>query len=108
MNPSDYWRSVGAPKVRARKLEIGRGMTNESIAEQIEIRSGKRTTRKAFENFMNGIREPYVSQLVALCSILELDVREFFASSDVPKRQPLAHRNQSRKPDRRQKVRTVG
>lgn len=97
MDPAEYWKTYGAPKVRARKAEIGRELTNEAIAEAIERLSGKRTTRKAFENFMNGIREPYVSQLMALCSIMELRAEEFFQAAAVVKREPLVHRREGRR-----------
>ena len=74
MKASDYWREVGAPKLRARKAEIGRTVTNTQIAAAVEEKSGKATTRQLFEMFLRGTREPYISQLVAICDKMDLDL----------------------------------
>lgn len=70
---SNYWRDVGAPKVRERKAELGREVSNTTIAAAVEKSSGKNTSRQLVEEWFKGEREPYVSQLVALCEYLDLD-----------------------------------
>lgn len=81
MNPSDYWRRVCAPEVRARKREIGRSMTNTEIAAEVEAKSGKATTRQLLEMFFRGEREPYISQLVALCGAMDMDMMKLIGGS---------------------------
>lgn len=73
---ADYWKSVGAPKIRARKEALGRSVSNTAIAAKVEEASGKSTSRQLVEEFMKGEREPYISQLVALCAFLELEIEE--------------------------------
>jgi hypothetical protein len=75
-----YWRDVGAPKVAARKASIGRRLSNTTIAAFVEFRSQKNTSRVLVESWFKGTREPYISQLVALCEILELDPASVFRS----------------------------
>jgi hypothetical protein len=88
VKPADYWREVGAPKVRARKEELGRALSNTMIAAAVEQSSGKSTSRQLVEEWFKGEREPYVSQLVALCAHLGLDV-EGVLSRDAKVRVPL-------------------
>ena len=76
VNPADYWRLVGAPKARAKKDELGRSVSNTSIAAAVEQKSGKSTSRQLVEEWFKGEREPYVSQLVALCEHLDLSIVE--------------------------------
>ena len=76
MQPGDYWKLVAAPKIRARKRVLGRARSNASLAEAIELASGKRTGRGLFEHFMRGTREPYISQVVAMCSVMEVPLQE--------------------------------
>lgn len=73
MKSGDYWREVCAPKLRGRKREIGREMTNTEIAAAVEARSGKSTTRQLVEHFFNGRREPYISQFFALCEVMRVE-----------------------------------
>lgn len=73
MKSVDYWREVCAPKLRGRKREIGRELTNTEIAAAVEARSTKSTTRQLIEHFFNGRREPYISQFFALCEVMKLD-----------------------------------
>lgn len=89
MNPKDYWAKVGAPKVRLRKLELGRKVTNTEIAAAVELKSGKRTTRNLVEAWFKGFREPYVSQLVALCSTMDIGVGEVLRAASTQASEPL-------------------
>jgi hypothetical protein len=73
MKASDYWREVCAPKLKARKDELGRTVPEREIAAAVEAASGKRTGRAALGHILSGEREPYISQFVALCQKLELD-----------------------------------
>lgn len=85
---ADYWREVGAPKIRARKEALGRAVSNGSIAAAVEEASGKNTSRQLVEEWMKGYREPYVSQLAALCEVLDIGMEEVLAKS-VGRRQML-------------------
>lgn len=73
MSWGDYWKDVCAPKLKARKEELGRKVPEIEIAAYVESNSGKRTTRSALNLFLLGVREPYISQFYALCEKLELD-----------------------------------
>lgn len=92
MEASDYWSKVGAPKLReliaAYKENSRTKISNSEIASQVEMKSGKKAGRAAFEHFVNGVREPYVSQLVAICEILQVDISQVLQTV-APKRQPL-------------------
>lgn len=85
MEPSDYWRKVCAPKVRARKEEIGRALTNTEIGAYVEAATGKPSGRALVESWFKGEREPFVSQLLALCERLELDPFTVLASPSTQK-----------------------
>ncbi len=91
IKPEDYWRLVAAPKLKARKQEIGRSRTNTEIAAAVELASGKPTTRQALEHFINGVREPYISQLVAICRAMEIALEEVMQPPTV-QRPPLVRR----------------
>lgn len=73
MDPKDFWRNVCAPVVRSKKKEIGRDLSNTDIAAAVELASGKDTSRQLVEHWFRGIREPYMSQFVALCTRLEIE-----------------------------------
>lgn len=76
MNPKDYWKQVCAPIVRGKKDKIGRSLTNTDIALAVERATGKDTSRQLVEHWFRGIREPYMSQFIALCARLEVDPLE--------------------------------
>lgn len=78
---ADYWREIGAPKIRARKDALGRSVSNSSIAAAVEEASGKNTSRQLVEEWMKGEREPYVSQLAALCTVLDIGMEEILSAS---------------------------
>ena len=96
MKPADYWKEIGAPKLRARKAEIGRAMANREIAAAVEARSGKGTTRQLVEMFFRGDREPYISQLIALCQVLELDPATVMGMAPTSLRAPAFHSQEGR------------
>ncbi len=76
MDPKDYWKQVCAPIVRGKKEKIGRSLTNSDIAAAVERATGKDTSRQLVEHWFRGIREPYMSQFIALCARLEVDPME--------------------------------
>lgn len=73
MESKDYWRNVCAPVVRSKKKEIGRAVTNTDIAAAVERATGKDTSRQLVEHWFRGLREPYMSQFVALCDRLGIE-----------------------------------
>jgi hypothetical protein len=85
VNAANYWRDVGAPKARARKAELGRSVSNSMIAAAVETASGKSTSRQLVEEWFKGEREPYVSQLVALCEHLGLELSGVLNTSSAPR-----------------------
>jgi len=105
MNPREYWLKIGAPKVRLRKSEMGRKVTNSAIAAAVESKSGKRTTRNLVEAWFKGFREPYISQLVALCSVMGLEVGDVLRQSHSVS-EPLFRSAEGRKPLQKQRHRT--
>lgn len=83
-----YW-SERCRTVKWRREELKKKWPNNTeLAREVERLSGKRTTRAVLEHFFNGRREPYVSQLAAICELLELSIDEVLRPS-TPKRQPL-------------------
>lgn len=105
MKPEDYWRLVGAPRVREQKAALGREVSNSSIAAAVEAATGKNTSRQLVEAWFAGEREPYISQLIALCSKLGLDFRTVLAPPSTRERRPAIRGSErdfsSRKPDAR-------
>lgn len=79
MAPKDYWAKVCVPKLRERKEQLGRNFTNDSISEEVERLSGKRTGRTLFQHFLRGRREPYLSQALAICKVMGIEPGEFFS-----------------------------
>jgi hypothetical protein len=90
MEPGDYWRKVCAPRIRERKAEIGRSPTNTEIGAYVERETGKRTSRQLVEAWFAGDREPYVSQLFALCKRLEMDPLSVLVAPQKAIREPLS------------------
>ena len=86
----DYWRNVCAPKLRARKRELGREVPEREIAAAVESASGKRSERGLVSLWLLGKREPYISQFFALCEKLELNHAEVLHHTAKPARIPLA------------------
>lgn len=68
-----YWREVCAPKLKARKDELGRAVPEREIAAAVEAASGKSSERALVSLWLLGEREPYISQFFALCSKLGMD-----------------------------------
>jgi hypothetical protein len=89
MNPKEYWARIGAPKIRLRKRELGRAVSNTTIASAVESQSGKATSRQLVEEWMKGNREPYVSQLVALCDQMKISLTEVLQPAATVREQPL-------------------
>lgn len=73
MDPKGYWKQVCAPVVRGKKAKFGRSLSNTAIAASIERATGKDTSRQLVEHWFRGIREPYMSQFIAMCDRLEID-----------------------------------
>lgn len=74
---SDYWRVVCAPRIRARKQELGgRSLPDSEIAAAVEAATGKPSDRALVNHWLLGRREPYISQFYALCEKLAVDPLE--------------------------------
>lgn len=65
----------------AKKQAIGRSLSNTDIAAAVERATGKDTSRQLVEHWFRGIREPYMSQFIALCERLELDPKQVITAS---------------------------
>jgi hypothetical protein len=81
----DYWRKVCAPKLMAKKKELGRKVPEREIAAYVEANSGKPSERGLVSLWLLGLREPYISQFFALCKKLEMDPHEVLTSTPPPK-----------------------
>lgn len=112
VQPSDYWSKVCAPKVRAVKRDLGRAVSNTAIAAAVEQRTGKNTSRQLVEAWFSGVREPYISQLIALCEYLELAPADVFLSKPTAQREPLFRAREGRQmnviPSKIKRKRTIG
>jgi hypothetical protein len=75
----DYWRRVCAPKLLAKKKELGRAVPEREIALYVERTTGKPSERSLVWMWLHGEREPFISQFFALCSKLEIDPIEVLA-----------------------------
>lgn len=99
MGWGDYWREKCAPKLMAKKKELGRAVPEKEIAVYVELESGKSTTRGLVSLWLLGKREPYISQFFALCKKLDLPPHEVLGDgASVSKRTPAkqirdAHRD---------------
>lgn len=98
-----YWAKVCAPILKARKDELGRGVPEREIAAFVESETGQDSSRSLVSLWLLGEREPTVSQFIALCDKLGLELDEVLAATTTPKRQAAVHGDQakfsSRKPD---------
>ena len=83
MGWGDYWRRVCAPKLKARKDALGRAMPEKEIASYVETATGKPSGRGLVSLWLLGIREPFISQYMALCQKLGMDPLEVLR--DAPK-----------------------
>lgn len=73
---TNYWRDVCAPKLMAKKKELGRKVPEREIAAYVATHSGKRSDRSLVGMWLHGEREPFISQFYALCEKLSLDPEE--------------------------------
>ena len=74
------WREVLAPRLKARKAELGRSVSETAIARDVETATGQDSSRSLVAMWFRGEREPTVTQFVALCMRLMLDPVEVLAS----------------------------
>lgn len=70
MGWGDYWRDVCAPRLLAKKKELGRKLPDREIAAAVEAATGKPSERSLVWMWLHGEREPFVSQFFALCEKL--------------------------------------
>lgn len=89
-----YWREVCAPKLKAKKDELGRSVPERDIAAAVETASRKRTTRGLISLFLLGEREPYISQFMALCQKLGLDPLDVLGKETPQSLVPLSRINE--------------
>jgi hypothetical protein len=93
VDPKDYWRLVCAPKLREQKeRRWGRELPAWEIADAVSKASGKPIDRGAVGHWLTGVREPYISQFIALCSKLEIDPMEVLQQRTYTKKEQLIHR----------------
>jgi hypothetical protein len=72
----EYWKETCAPILRAKKDQLkgqGKIASDQALAAAVEDRSGKRSGRALVNHMLNGVREPYFSQFLALCDMLEVE-----------------------------------
>lgn len=98
MGWGDYWRDVCAPKLKAKKDELGRAMPEREIAAYVETATGKRSTRALVSLWLLGEREPYISQFFALCQKLGVEPDDILMSDqrNVRERTPLKRTSDNR------------
>lgn len=81
----DYWRRVCAPKLLARKEELGREMPEREIAAAVETATGKPSGRGLVWSWLHGEREPFISQFFALCDKLGLEPTDVLREEPPPR-----------------------
>lgn len=81
----DYWREVCAPRLLARKEELGRAMPEREIAAAVESATGKPSGRGLVWSWLHGEREPFVSQFFALCDKLGVEPLDVLRPPDQPR-----------------------
>lgn len=108
----NYWRDVCAPKLLARKKELGRKVPERDIATAVETATGKPSERSLVWMWLHGEREPFVSQFFALCEKLDLEPAAVLIPSDradaVRHRTPLRRVNERAAPQQRRRNRRSG
>lgn len=92
INRTTYWRDVLAPKLLARKRELGRAVPERRIAFEVAQATGQDSSRSLLAMWFRGEREPTVSQFLALCERMDLSWSEVLSAN---------HRISERKPARR-------
>lgn len=68
-----YYRAVVVPKLKARKVELGRAVPERTIAFDVMMATGQDSSRSLLQMWLRGEREPTVSQFMALCDRLDLN-----------------------------------
>lgn len=105
-NWGTYWREVCAPKMLARKKELGRAVSEREIAAAVETATGKPSERALVWMWLHGEREPFIGQFFALCEKMGLAPFEVLEPPrGVRQRTPLRQINEKSPPQR--KVSTV-
>jgi hypothetical protein len=90
VNWQTYWRDVVAPKLKARKAELGRAVSEQSIAYDVAQATGQDSSRSLLAMWLHGAREPTVSQFMALCERMGISGIDMLQSSiTVRQRTPL-------------------
>jgi len=83
ISPKDFWRLCAAPVLSAKKRALGdRALPQAELAEYVESETGKRTSRGLVGLFLQGKREPYFSQFIALCRKLDVNPRDIFSDGN--------------------------
>lgn len=97
---SSYWREICAPKLLAKKNQLGRVVPERDIAAFVEAATGKPSGRALVGHWLRGDREPFISQFFALCQKLELEPFEVLRQQPAGERQPLARIHERARPAR--------
>jgi len=76
-----YYKKSLAPKLKARKDELGRSVPERSIAFDLQMATGQESSRSLLAMWFRGEREPTVTQFMALCERMGLSPIEVLAAS---------------------------
>lgn len=82
MQWGEYWAKVCAPKLKARKRELGRKVPERQIAAAVEAATGKPSGRVLVAMWLRGEREPFISQFFALCKEMDMDPIQVLSSAE--------------------------
>lgn len=76
VSPKDYWRLTCAPVLQRQRVAlkaVGQWRSQADMAAEIQEVTGKASERALVGHWITGEREPYISQMIALCNIVRLD-----------------------------------
>lgn len=71
-----FWVKKIAPRLKARKDELGRNHPERTIAFDVQMATGQESSRSLLAMWFRGEREPTLSQFMALCDRMGLDPLE--------------------------------
>lgn len=91
-----YYSKVVAPKLRAKKAELGRSVPERSIAFDLQMATGQESSRSLLAMWLRGEREPTITQFMALCERMGIPPIELLQQSV-----SVSHRTRGRMIDER-------
>ena len=81
----DFYRKQIAPRLKARKDDMGRGESERAIAFDVQMATGQVSSRSLLAMWLRAEREPTISQFMALCDRMEVDPVEILTGRVVVK-----------------------